>query len=459
MTVKPKPNGPDPFAGVQQGQDPNAYPTNMVFDPRRGFQEMGWSAPVPNQVGRSQTFGGQTFQFAQPEYPGGPISDSFVPGAPTGQAQGGTALGQLTDAAKVDMAAADKAKTENEARGDVATKGMQALLGRAGGEIDARAAANTGKLDAAGKAATDLSQGQVDAFGNYMKGAQDDTNADVKGVLGGLNTVDREAGQVTSDMSNVQGGIQSNVIGGVDSVTKYGDQAIAEARANKQQALDLRASNIAAATVGLKAKLRNMNASLAGMTPEQAEYAKGQMRSEINDQQTQVVAHFNDQWNDMNERLGNTVVSAIMKAGDLGMEGLKTKLAGYQTQLEAGKVKLGATQVKQESSRLRLSGAQTMAETRLELGRQMLTSQAGQRQMQELSAGLAQASATLDMGAETTKLSFESQGLTALAAMMDANKRGIVSRFGPLVELLKVATAPGGRNVPGIDLTSANARA
>lgn len=447
----------DPFAGIRKG-GPGTGSTNQMQAPQLGYMK-GPGKAFSGKGGLGGTPFNMNTNASTPTPPSYLDGSSAMPngGAPgSAQQPNGGMIGQLTDAATQDLKAAEDAQNFNQGRVDSTLSQMQNLFGKSGAISDnaKQGAANLNRMGADANALGDKQTGEFNAFSqdtinqtnagvNKLNGQLDASNGRISGVQNDLDAISKGVGGTASDVNAAYG---------------YADQAIAQAKQNKAEQMDLRAQNIASAVQGLKGRLTTMrsgrNPDGSPMTPEQQADFRQQTQQQVMQQTGQVVTQINQDFNQTMERMGKEITSSMQFASDTHLKGAATKQNAFALQGDLAKSKLAGEQMKQQNNALSLEGTRLSTQTRLTAGQQLLQSQEGRRQSQQLAASLAESAAHLEQSGLLASMNFEAAGLDSMARFIQSNPRSIVSKFAALSQLFKVATAPGAQNQPGLNLGS-----
>lgn len=331
-----------------------------------------------------------------------------------GSGSGGGVTGQnytdaMTDALSLDTRNQQGAADRQFARNNAEIEGIRSTLGIAEGNIQQGWMTGAGELDQMAGRADALGQAQEDDFLNMSKDLYADVggnlDASAKRLVGGRDDID-EAYRLA------------------DEAAKGFGKAISEYK-------DLTAQEMSSVAHGIQ---RNAQAQLreikGGVHPDGTPMTSGEQLDAINSVRLEANSQVQQAITPMASRFNDAVVQLKEQLAGLKMTGAEFRLKGssLKGEIEAG-VREG------ENIRAQLGTALTG---------QLLESQAGRRQLLELSANLTSQKVQIRNAAilDSARLALEGKALTA--QLVQQNPETVVSLFQGLLALYSAQSAASG---------------
>lgn len=394
--------GPDGFRSTPTVADRRAYAESL------GYKVNGTSASIPFGV-TTQTV--NLDQFTPPQFRNG------------GR---GNMLNSMFSALERDISQQQSAANEQYAAQQGVIADTRATVGGIGSRMSRLAGETAGNLELQAANAEQLGADQLAA------------------MQGRYGQVSEQISSRTDDIFNqlgAHGETLDRAEGNIDEGFSIFDKAVSRMQGVIQGYTDATAAQASSVVGGIKRNLSAVTQQIQnGLNPDgtlmtAAERADSMQRlqfstnQQIQDNVTQIFGRFNE----VKAQLGTQLANLTAQSGQARLQGAQLRTDIARERRAGAETALGAAQL--ESSTL------------LELGRQMLGAEAGQREMQQLSAGLHQQANAIRNSAEFASIQYELQGLTTLSQMISNNPRQTVSWFAGLAQMYALATAPGGRFV------------
>lgn len=288
--------------------------------------------------------------------------------------------------------------------------------------------------DAAGqftKASTAIESELSGLMGGLDKFAQaqgDDVKAAIDSMIGSASSTAKLAGEgvdrITRKVLSDADATAAGAIGAAHKAVDAYDKGINE---------DVIQTTVAGIRRSVESDMKMIQAGFSPsgekLSPAQQASALRQMRQDVGLQISTMAAGVRANAQGVLAGLRTNIANTILQSG-------QTKLAAGQTALEGEKIKMAA---KGEETQARATGLNAL-----------LQSQEGQRALKSVISGLTQFGIQLKNGNALSSLQYQMEGRTALADMVRNNPETIIGVLSAFLTMGGIATAPGGRNIPGL---------
>lgn len=285
--------------------------------------------------------------------------------------------------------------------------------------------------------------GQFDAASNQAGGQIDD-------LMGSLSRFgEGQSSKVTGAINDLLSGVVSragNSSANIDNITKDG---MIQMRQSADRAEATAADAITKYDTGVQENV--IQATVNGMR-QQMRTRMGQIANGINPDGTRMTpAERAEAQRNLTFDMGQqtaTMAAQVRQSAQHEMAGLRTNLAALQ--MEGGKMRGAAADLGLRGEDMKAQQGDRITAARNSGINAILASQEGQRAIQGMISNLTQYKTQLRNGNKMASLNMEMQGRTGIAEMVRDNPETVISILSSFLSLGAIASAPGGRNLPGI---------
>jgi hypothetical protein len=331
------------------------------------------------------------------------------------------------------------AEEENRIALGGVTKDFSSFLGGIDGVVSGAQANATGILDDEAGRIDMLAGGADAAFSQGTAGIADR-------VAAGANRARELFGEVTGAADQAGAEAMDFARQGVGAAQMYGDKAIGAAQDAAGSFGESRLARIAEETKAIEKRYANDLKMMEGgwqsanMSPAEFAAFKRETMFDVGQHTSRISTEINSAYDFKQADLNMAIANVTLAAGQMVTDANARAAA---TSLGAGELRMRAAEA---AARGELDATAQEASVKLAISGQGLEAERIKQGYAQIAASLREQSAMLAQTMPLAALQMRMQGFTAMYQMIQSNPRRPVSRFAALVELAKIATAPGGRN-------------
>jgi len=294
-------------------------------------------------------------------------------------------------------------------------------------------------------------QGQIDSFGNFVRGVGDAINEPAQQgadtLTGAAGEANRLGDQAVSDYNQRADQVRGDLGRDIDAVFRSAG-SISDAA---QQALGYARGAVSAASSAVSGYDAGANDNIANTVAGIDRRMQGErqrIQSGLNPDGTKMSpAEQQAALRNLNFDTAQAVSGTVATIRDQQQQTLANlRMSLGQVSLGAGQVALGAADAEGKAGQLKLAAGETRARVGTELAQGGLQAEQVRQGYRQLGAGLLQNAAAMRNTAAATAVQLEMEGRVDLANMVRANPESYVGRFNALLALYGVATSPGAGN-------------